>query len=117
MGNRCSSATLLAVKCDQNVSCAAEDLHDAGYVQTTLQPILSATARVLNSGDEAAAQEVLEVLIEVAEVHPRFFRRQLSEVVSAMLQVGPGPHIHAPPCMDCHVHVLVSVMTGAMHGQ
>lgn len=58
-----------------------------GIVQATLQPILSATARVLNSGDEVAAQEVLEVLIEVAEVHPRFFRRQLGEVVAAMLQV------------------------------
>ena len=64
-------------------------------MQSTLQPILAATARVLNSGDEAAAQEVLEVLIEVAEVHPRFFRRQLSEVVSAMLQVGQLLSLHA----------------------
>lgn len=66
-----------------------------GIVQATLQPILSATARVLNSGDEVAAQEVLEVLIEVAEVHPRFFRRQLGEVVAAMLQVCGLPDLTA----------------------
>lgn len=60
--------------------------------QSTLQPMLGVTARVLNAGDEASAQSVLEMLIEVAEVHPRFFRRQLGEVVGAMLQVGACMH-------------------------
>ena len=50
--------------------------------------MLGVTARVLNAGDEVNAQAVVEMLIEVAEVHPRFFRRQLNEVVSAMLQVS-----------------------------
>jgi hypothetical protein len=30
----------------------------------------------------------MEMFIEVAEEHPRFLRRQLPEVVEAMLQVG-----------------------------
>lgn len=56
-------------------------------LQSTLGPLLQVTARVLNAGDENSAHQVLTLLIEVAEVHPRFFRRQLSEVVAAMLQV------------------------------
>ena len=51
--------------------------------------MLATVATVLNAGEEVAAQEVLEMFIEVAEAHPRFLRRQLSETVSAMLQVCP----------------------------
>ena len=29
------------------------------------------------------------MFIEIAEAHPRFLRRQLPQVVDAMLQVGP----------------------------
>ena len=32
-------------------------------------------------------QEGLELFIEVAEAHPRFLRKQLTEVVQAVLQV------------------------------
>eukprot|EP00955_Chlamydomonas_euryale_P026549 280183-Chlamydomonas_euryale.AAC.1 len=42
----------------------------------------------LNRGDELAAQEGLEVLIEVAEAHPRFLRKQLVDVVQ--VRVGEG---------------------------
>jgi hypothetical protein len=35
-------------------------------------------------------QDALSMLIEVAEAHPRFFRRQLSQVVDAALQVRAG---------------------------
>jgi hypothetical protein len=40
----------------------------------------------LQAGDEAAAQEALELFIEVAEAHPRFLRRCLPEIAAAMLQ-------------------------------
>lgn len=33
-------------------------------------------------------QEAIEMFIEIAEAHPRFLRKQLPEVVGAMLQVG-----------------------------
>lgn len=49
--------------------------------------MLASIAFVLNAGDEVAAQESLELFIEVAEAHPRFLRRQLGEVLTAMLQV------------------------------
>lgn len=49
--------------------------------------MLGTIAMVLNAGDEVAAQEALELFIEVAEAHPRFLRRQLGDVLNAMLQV------------------------------
>lgn len=49
--------------------------------------MLGCIAMVLNAGDENSAQEALELFIEVAEAHPRFLRRQLGDVLTAMLQV------------------------------
>jgi len=66
------------------------------YVLQPMIPAMLATiATVLNCGDELAAQEALEMFIEVAEAHPRFLRHQLGEVLNAMLQVPP-PY-HPPP--------------------
>lgn len=42
---------------------------------------------MLNSGQEAIAQEALELLIELVGNEPRFLRRQLAKVVGAMLQI------------------------------
>lgn len=42
----------------------------------------------LNHGQEATAQEALELLIELAGTEPRFLRRQLPDVVGAMLQIA-----------------------------
>nr|XP_029123663.1 importin-5 isoform X2 [Elaeis guineensis] len=47
----------------------------------------------LNSGQEATAQEALELLIELAGTEPRFLRRQLPDVVSAMLQIAEADQL------------------------
>jgi hypothetical protein len=47
----------------------------------------AAQGRCLSAGNEVAAQDVLELLIEVAEAYPRFLRKQLQDMVSAMMQV------------------------------
>ena len=60
-----------------------------GALQSTIPAILGAVAKVLNAGEEAAAQEVLENLVEIAEAHPRFLRKQLPDVVTATLQARP----------------------------
>ena len=58
--------------------------------------------RLLNEGEETSAQDALELLIEVAEAHPRFLRRHLTELASAMLQVRPLlSHAGAFGC-QCH---------------
>ncbi|KAF2563645.1 hypothetical protein F2Q70_00014520, partial [Brassica cretica] len=42
----------------------------------------------LNNGNEATAQEALELFIELAGTEPRFLRRQLVDIVASMLQIA-----------------------------
>ena len=65
-----------------------DDSESQPAVQVLIPQMLACIAGVLNAGEETVAQDVLELFIEVAEMHPRFLRRQLSPVVAAMLQVG-----------------------------
>ncbi|KAK9810031.1 hypothetical protein WJX72_003666 [[Myrmecia] bisecta] len=65
-----------------------EDPADRDKFQPMLPAMLQTIAFALNAGEEVAAQEALEMFIEVAESHPRFLRRQLIEVVGAMLQIA-----------------------------
>ena len=57
------------------------------FLQPLVPSMLGTIAMVLNANDEVSAQEALELFIEVAEAHPRFLRKQLGEVLTAMLQV------------------------------
>lgn len=58
--------------------------------QSTIPQQLTVIWNTLQAGDEGTAQEALELFIEVAEAHPRFLRKNLTEIVNAMLQVGAG---------------------------
>ncbi|CAK9182059.1 unnamed protein product, partial [Ilex paraguariensis] len=54
-----------------------------------LLPLMMSTlTEALNCGNEAAASEALELLIELAGTEPRFLRRQIVEVVGTMLQIA-----------------------------
>ena len=55
--------------------------------QSTIPQQLTVIWNTLQAGDEGLAQEALELFIEVAEAHPRFLRKNLTEIVNAMLQV------------------------------
>ena len=61
---------------------------DRDQFQSMVPLLLGAVGSALNSGDETAAQEAVSQLIDVADEHPRFLRRQLPDVVSAMLQIA-----------------------------
>ena len=50
--------------------------------------MMQTLTEALNSGQEATAQEALELLIELAGTEPRFLRRQLVDVVGSMLQIA-----------------------------
>eukprot|EP00775_Hariotina_reticulata_P003510 gene3510-3780_t len=50
--------------------------------QPMLVPMLTALGRCLSAGDESAAQDVLELLIEVAETYPKFLRKHLQEMIT-----------------------------------
>jgi hypothetical protein len=60
---------------------------DRDKFQHLIPTMLACIGTSLNEGDEASAQEGLEMFIEVAEAHPRFLRKQLPEVVQAVMQV------------------------------
>ena len=42
----------------------------------------------LHSGDELEGREALEVLIEIADEHPKFLKGQLSNLVLLLLSIG-----------------------------
>ncbi|KAL4560404.1 hypothetical protein LXL04_032555 [Taraxacum kok-saghyz] len=54
-----------------------------------LLPLMMQTlTEALNSGEESTAQEAIELLIKLAGTEPRFLRKQIAEVVGAMLQIA-----------------------------
>ncbi|PHT59422.1 hypothetical protein CQW23_01785 [Capsicum baccatum] len=62
--------------------------NDRDRFQDLLPAMMKTLTEALNSGQEATAQEALELLIELAGTEPRFLRRQLVDVVGAMLQIA-----------------------------
>ncbi|KAK9169628.1 hypothetical protein Syun_001768 [Stephania yunnanensis] len=56
--------------------------------QDLLPPMMQTLTEALNCGQEATAQEALELLIELAGTEPKFLRRQLVDVVGSMLQIA-----------------------------
>ncbi|XP_020215509.1 importin-5 [Cajanus cajan] len=61
---------------------------DRDRFQDLLPAMMRTLTEALNSGQEATAQEALELLIELAGTEPRFLRRELVDVVGAMLQIA-----------------------------
>lgn len=62
--------------------------NDRDRFQDLLPAMMRTLTEALNSGQEATAQEALELLIELAGTEPRFLRRQIVDVVGSMLQIG-----------------------------
>ncbi|KAG0492709.1 hypothetical protein HPP92_006107 [Vanilla planifolia] len=65
-----------------------ESTADRERFQDLLPAMMRTLTEALNSGNEANAQEALELLIELAGTEPRFLRRQLVDVVGYMLQIA-----------------------------
>ncbi|GMY16117.1 importin-5-like [Fagus crenata] len=61
---------------------------DRDRFQDLLPAMMTTLTEALNNGNEATAQEALELLIELAGTEPRFLRRQLVDVVGSMLQIA-----------------------------
>ncbi|KAM2985013.1 hypothetical protein FF2_005466 [Malus domestica] len=61
---------------------------DRDRFQDLLPAMMKTLMESLNNGNEATAQDALELLIELAGTEPRFLRRQIVEVVGAMLQIA-----------------------------
>ncbi|XVE70335.1 hypothetical protein DITRI_Ditri10aG0064300 [Diplodiscus trichospermus] len=61
---------------------------DRDRFQDLLPAMMRTLTEALNNGNEATAQEALELLIELAGTEPRLLRRQLVDVVGSMLQIA-----------------------------
>ncbi|KAL6195024.1 hypothetical protein ACLB2K_030646 [Fragaria x ananassa] len=61
---------------------------DRDRFQDLLPAMMRTLMESLNNGNEATAQEALELFIELAGTEPRFLRRQIVEVVGSMLQIA-----------------------------
>ncbi|BDA40930.1 Importin-5 [Coccomyxa sp. Obi] len=79
---------LAAMRATSNFVQELEDPAERDKFQTTIPGQLALIWNTLQAGDEGAAQEALELFIEIAEAHPRFLRRNLPEISNAMLQVA-----------------------------
>ncbi|PSC74524.1 ARM repeat-containing [Micractinium conductrix] len=88
LGHAESDVRLAALKATCVFISELESAEDRDKFQATLPALLACVGRALNEGDETAAQEAIEMFIEIAEAHPRFLRKQLLEVVGAMLQIA-----------------------------
>jgi hypothetical protein len=66
---------------------------DRDKMQDLLPAMMRALTDCLNSGQEASAQEALELLVELAGAEPRFLRKQIADVVGAMLQVAEAAQL------------------------
>ncbi|KAJ8499895.1 hypothetical protein OPV22_010447 [Ensete ventricosum] len=71
-----------------NLVTSLESAADRNRLADLLPAMMRTLTESLNSGQEAAAQEALELLVELAGAEPRFLRRQLADVVGAMLQIS-----------------------------
>ncbi|URE00620.1 HEAT repeat [Musa troglodytarum] len=71
-----------------NLVTSLESAGDRNRLADLLPAMMRTLTESLNSGQEAAAQEALELLVELAGAEPRFLRRQLADVVGAMLQIA-----------------------------
>ncbi|XP_074557446.1 uncharacterized protein LOC141813385 [Curcuma longa] len=71
-----------------NLVTSLESAADRNRLADLLPAMMRTLTESLNSGHEAAAQEALELLVELAGAEPRFLRRQIGDVVGAMMQIA-----------------------------
>jgi len=95
LGHASREVQLAALRAAAYFIQALEDAGDREKFAPMLPAMLQCLAATLNAGDEASAQEAIEMFIEVAESHPRFLRRSLVEVVGAMMSVARAEQLEA----------------------
>ncbi|KAL2540861.1 ARM repeat superfamily protein [Abeliophyllum distichum] len=67
--------------------------NDRDRFQDLLPSMMTTLTEALNCGQEATAQEALELFIELAGTEPRFLRRQIADVVGSMLQIAEAENL------------------------
>jgi hypothetical protein len=88
---------LAALRATTNFILTLEGDKSCDIFQNLLPSMLETLTGALTGGQEVEAQEVLEALIEVADSHPRFLRKQLESVLNTMVQVSINRHTCPAP--------------------
>ncbi|XP_057956475.1 uncharacterized protein LOC131149758 [Malania oleifera] len=83
-----SDVKIAALNAAINFVQCLENSADRDRFQDLLPAMMRTLMEALNGGQEATAQEALELLIELAGTEPRFLRRQIVDVVGSMLQIA-----------------------------
>ncbi|CAI7740685.1 unnamed protein product [Closterium sp. NIES-54] len=84
---------IAALKAAANFVEALETPEELTQFQDLLPGMMQTLNLCLQSKDEASAQEALEMLIEVAGIEPRYMRKQLTDVIAAMLQIAESTQL------------------------
>ncbi|CAM9279367.1 unnamed protein product, partial [Hapterophycus canaliculatus] len=69
------------------------DENERSAFHPILPQMLQVLSSVLSSGDELEAQEMLESLVQLADVSPLFFRTNVTTMTEAMLAVGSASQL------------------------
>ncbi|GJP49341.1 hypothetical protein CLOM_g8564 [Closterium sp. NIES-68] len=84
---------IAALRAAANFVEALETPEELTQFQDLLPGMMQTLNLALQSKDEASAQEALEMLIEVAGIEPRYMRKQLTDVIAAMLQIAESTQL------------------------
>ncbi|GBG66984.1 hypothetical protein CBR_g74670 [Chara braunii] len=84
---------IAALRATTNFVQTLETAEERDKFQDLLPAMMQTLNLALNAREELAAQEALEMFIEVAGSEPRFLRRHLAEVVAAMLQIAEAAEL------------------------
>ncbi|CAI5473246.1 unnamed protein product [Closterium sp. Yama58-4] len=84
---------IAALRAAANFVEALETPEELTQFQDLLPGMMQTLNLCLQSKDEASAQEALEMLIEVAGIEPRYMRKQLTDVIAAMLQIAESTQL------------------------
>ena len=86
--SRSANVRIAALGASINFIQCLSSASDRDKFQDLLPLMMQTLTEALNCGQEAMAQEALELLVELAGSEPRFLRRQIMDVVGAMLQIA-----------------------------
>ncbi|KAF3788611.1 Importin-5 [Nymphaea thermarum] len=88
-----SEVRIAALSATINFIQTIESPSDRDCFQDLLPPMMQTLTEALNRGEEATAQEALEMFVELAGTEPKFLRRQLVDIVGSMLQIAEADQL------------------------
>lgn len=86
---------IAALKASASFLLTLEERQELVAFAIIINPMLRIIEALLKAGDEATFREVLSTLVQVAELHPKFFRNNLDDVGRAMIFISSTQDLDA----------------------